>query len=492
MPLPTGTIAMSQVNVELSNASTALISLNDGPVRTLAQVPSGTISMDNLRGKSAANYGTLTSNFSVRAEGQSFTFTLSGGSGITNGTYYWAIDTSSNMTGRLPASSGAFTITSNTGSFVVGTTETLGDQGNGTFRVKVGVASGVPVTYVLGSTVTVTETVTYTAGTVTNTNPYRIGLNNTTQRQVTFVCNTTKLTTGTTLWWNTTTGVTTADLNVTSGTITTDGAGSALGAVAVNEVTNGSSVPSRSFQFRFYKNAARTQLVATSTTVTIRAAPTYSVSFSPSAIFEGQMTTLFLTANNVPSGYTLYFSWDFAQGGALSDLSTTIQSGAVSFPTATVSDTTWAKFDSFAESTELFYMRLRAGSTSGTILASGALTVYQALGNVTTLLGTRSGNGTPGQTVTMTLRIGSIPAYYLARWFSIDYSINGGAYTQSGLLATEITVPANSTSSSTVTVFSATAGSTWITSLVLRVRMTTHNDKITDQATSPQLYGFYL
>lgn len=53
MTLPTGTISMSQVNTELGRSSTATISLNESAVRTLAGVASGTISMDNLRGKSA-------------------------------------------------------------------------------------------------------------------------------------------------------------------------------------------------------------------------------------------------------------------------------------------------------------------------------------------------------------------------------------------------------------------------------------------------------
>ena len=54
MPTPTGTISMSDVNTELGLTSTATISLNDAAVRTLAGVASGTISMDNLRGKSNA------------------------------------------------------------------------------------------------------------------------------------------------------------------------------------------------------------------------------------------------------------------------------------------------------------------------------------------------------------------------------------------------------------------------------------------------------
>ncbi len=43
---------MGQVNTELGRSATATISLGETAVRTLAGVPSGTISMDNLRGKS--------------------------------------------------------------------------------------------------------------------------------------------------------------------------------------------------------------------------------------------------------------------------------------------------------------------------------------------------------------------------------------------------------------------------------------------------------
>lgn len=45
---------MSDVNTELGRSATANISLNETAVRTLAGVASGTISMNNLRGKSNA------------------------------------------------------------------------------------------------------------------------------------------------------------------------------------------------------------------------------------------------------------------------------------------------------------------------------------------------------------------------------------------------------------------------------------------------------
>lgn len=62
MTLPVGTISLSDVNTELGYSSTALVSLNDSAVRSLANVPSGAISMSDLQGKSANFGATYSSN----------------------------------------------------------------------------------------------------------------------------------------------------------------------------------------------------------------------------------------------------------------------------------------------------------------------------------------------------------------------------------------------------------------------------------------------
>lgn len=54
MALPSvGEISFGDINVELGKSKTASISLNDSDVRRLANIPSGRISIDDLKGRSA-------------------------------------------------------------------------------------------------------------------------------------------------------------------------------------------------------------------------------------------------------------------------------------------------------------------------------------------------------------------------------------------------------------------------------------------------------
>lgn len=98
MTTPTGTISLSDVNVELGRSSTANISMNESAVRTLAGVGgSGTaISMNDLRGKSSLSVSypsNVSSSFSGwdycgYVDGQVGVPTISGGTGSYS--YSWA------------------------------------------------------------------------------------------------------------------------------------------------------------------------------------------------------------------------------------------------------------------------------------------------------------------------------------------------------------------------------------------------------------------
>lgn len=62
MTLPLGTLSFSDINVELGKSATAIISLNDADVRTLAGVASGAIDFQDLQGKSNVYTYTITTH----------------------------------------------------------------------------------------------------------------------------------------------------------------------------------------------------------------------------------------------------------------------------------------------------------------------------------------------------------------------------------------------------------------------------------------------
>jgi hypothetical protein len=113
MTLPTGGISMYQVAVELGVTHIG-ISLNAGNVRTLAGVPSGAISMNNLRGKSnlaplsvsvpdAMKFKTSAGTGSV---GVSTTATAAGGSGGYS--YAWTFLSGTSFGTPGPTATAAF------------------------------------------------------------------------------------------------------------------------------------------------------------------------------------------------------------------------------------------------------------------------------------------------------------------------------------------------------------------------------------------------
>jgi len=139
MALPsTGTISMSQVNVELGKAATALIGLNDANVRSLAGRPSGTISMADLRGKAAytpvsittgGGFGQAFGGSCVRV-GAGLTVSISGGRAPY--TVVWT-----RLAGFATPTSRSVSISSTSDLFLIGQFLCPGGEASGTYRVTV-------------------------------------------------------------------------------------------------------------------------------------------------------------------------------------------------------------------------------------------------------------------------------------------------------------------------------------------------------------------
>lgn len=88
----TGSISMSQVNVELKKTETSRISLNDSDVRKLADRESGTIAMSDLRGKKASesveNYVLFNGSFKSNKDSpKNFSFDLNIPKNIIKGNF---------------------------------------------------------------------------------------------------------------------------------------------------------------------------------------------------------------------------------------------------------------------------------------------------------------------------------------------------------------------------------------------------------------------
>ena len=132
MTTPTGTISLSNVNVELGKASTTNITMNNADVRTLAGKASGAISMSDLRGKSSNTVAT-------------------GGTITTTGGYRY----------HTFKSNGTFTVTSGTGNIDVLIVAGGGGANNSSYAPGGGAGGMLELTYAISA---ISRTVTIGAG----------------------------------------------------------------------------------------------------------------------------------------------------------------------------------------------------------------------------------------------------------------------------------------------------------------------------------------
>lgn len=468
MTTPSGTITMTDIQTEFGGANPASLSeyyAGGGYVSAaVAGVPtSGTISMDDLRNKTQVYFGTLSPSIgSITEGGASVTFTLSGGTGITNGTYYWKVSGTNITTGDFVATTGSFTITSNTGSFSVTAVSDALIEGTESFTASIGVASGVPLAYVTSSSVNITETQTY--GVVLGATSVNEG------GSMVFRVDTTNVAVGTVLYFT---------LGTVSGTInSSDFTSSVAGAMSATTLVSGASCKTpdftltlandlttegtESFNIQIHTGSVAGPVVATSGTVTINdtslSPPTYSAAWQSPTIQDGSAVALVVNTTGVPNGTVLYYT---TVGTMTSADMPMIASSTITINSNNSTVYHYKRFDGTFDAGKTLYVNVRTGSTAGPIVAGASvLTSSDAWGVINTGNATMSGTtSTYGASTNILIQITYINVYFEARTFQIWRDLNLGAGQE--YTGVTLTVPAYGTSSNQVSAYynpSATGG----------------------------------
>lgn len=324
-------------------------------------------------------------------EGGSVTFTATT-VGVPNGTtvYYTVSGTVSASDFTSGSLSGSFTINSNTGSITFVASTDYVTEGSESFQVQLRTGSTSGPIVATSSTVTINDT--------TLTPTYTITPSDTTVNEgasVTFAISTTNVPNGTTLYYtlNSVSGsVNSSDFTSgsLSGSVIVSGSSASISYTLANDLTNNEG--NESFQIRLRTGSISGTIVATSPTVTISdsSALTYAVSPSTTSITEGQSVTFNVNTLGISNGTTLYWSISTVSGTIENDDfsspanavtnggSFTINSNTGSFVLTTSTSAT-------RETNDSFQIRIRTGSTTGTIVAtSSTVTINEPAVSITT------------------------------------------------------------------------------------------------------------
>ena len=486
MTTPTGTISMTDIQTEFGGTNP--IGLNEYyaggayvPAGTSGVPSSDTISINNLRGKSKTVPVTVTVTPSSRAEGSWFTISPSA-SPILYSTLYWKITDLTNLqTADFNVTSGVIYYDTEFGNtYTQDMFRPIQDssyEGPGTFRVTV--YSDDLMTQQVGQSglLTVTDTYSTSAPTLSRTSIYRYANLNTAYMSSVVTMNTAGLE-GATIYYEVYT--TTAGQTLTSsddidaptsltGTLTVPAGGAVELTVRATEWNGALYIPTdKNIVVRFRMQNASGSILGTSPGITLIKTPTFGVSVSPTTIREGQSCTVAVTMLNIPldaSGAAeVYYTtttgtWISTASLASDFVGYSSSSGSYTFTTATTSYTSFtltAKLDTVSESDELLYITFRLKSTTGTAFwvvgdnpPSNPPITVQSPAQITTASGSISGAS-----------ITNISSYPADRTFTVQFRNGSGGWNNSNVYTnSQITVPADNVSSNSIAMLNDPGGS---------------------------------
>jgi len=458
---PTGTITMLDIQDEFGG--TPPISLNEYyaggvnvPAGTAGVPSSGTISMDNLRGKTKTVSVSVSVNVSSTGEGGNFIVAASTPSFFYS-VLYWRLTNYTNLQDAdFSVVSGEIFYDGEGSSypaFAVNPVTDANFEGAGTFRVSFYSDSARTLLVGQSSLLTVTDTFSIGSSSLTRNELWRYANLTPSLQTTTFSLNTTGLVGGTVHYeiFTDTVGATLGSVDIVeplTGTITVPAGGVVSRTVTATEWVPGTDVTiNKNLLVRFRLTNSSGQILATSGNITLYRTPAFSVSVSPTTIREGQSTILTLVFNHVPlNNVSIYYTTSGTASLVTDFIGFPSTSGELTISNNTTFVTLTAILDTLTESNETLTATFRKTSTSGATMATASQITVQSPARIDSVSGSIGA-----------VFISSISSYPEARTFTVQYR-NGTSGGLNNPSPSQITVAANQISSGSIAVLTDPGG----------------------------------
>jgi hypothetical protein len=368
----TGTVSFTPILDNLPNENTETIILRLRTLSLSGPIVSTSSTVNIFNYSPTPIYAIIPNVTSLNEEGSTVVFTVSTANVATGTTLYWEnIGTTNASDFTQGLSSGTVTISSNSGTITFTTVADSTTEGSETLQLRLRTGSSSGTIVATSTSVTITDT-------STSSPTYAIAPNVSSLDEagasVIFTVTTTNVNNGTTLYWENigTAAATDFTQGLNSGTVTIS---SNSGTITFTTVADSTTEGSETLQIRLRILSSSGTIVATSSSVTITdtsttvSVPTYAVAPNVPSLDEAGASVIFtVITTNVANGTTLY--WENIGTAGATDFTQGVNSGTVTIGSnsGTITFTTVA--DLTTEGSETLQVRIRTGSSSGTIVAT--------------------------------------------------------------------------------------------------------------------------
>lgn len=477
MTTPTGTITMADIQTEFGGSNP--IALNEYyaggayvPAGTTGVPSSGTISMNDLRGKSKTVPVTVTVTPTSQGEGSWFTISITTPQ-LLYYTLYWKITDLTNLQlADFESTSGVIYYDTEFGNTytqdMFRPVQDSSYEGSGTFRITV--YSDDLMTQQVGQSALLTVTDTYTVGSISNSRSsiYRYANLNTAYRSSLVQFTTSGLDSATVYYeiYTTTAGQTLNGTDIDAptsltGTLTVPAGGLVQLTVRATTWAPATVISSdKTVVVRFRLNNASGAILNTSSGITLYKTPTFAASISPTTIREAQTSVLSMTMLNIPLGAASVFYTTVGSSSAslVSDfLGYSSSSGSVTFNSNTETAALTAAVDSLTEGDETLYITFKSDSTTGTafwIVGDNPLGGNPPLTVLSPAVITSASASISSCSIT------NITSYPADRTFTVQFRNGSGGWNNSNVdTNSQITVSADNVSSNSIAMLNDPGGS---------------------------------